>query len=150
MAALERRQVDAAVLFGSAITAFLAHTPDAAILADTRTPEGLRAAFQVTDYPASCLLARREWLEANPQVAKNMAHAVLRASAWIREHSAEEVFARIPSPGDPAAELAAIRLAQPMYSADGRINKESAEGVLAILGLKSPKIDVLGTFVNPD
>src|SRR5580692_4973343 len=57
MAALDRNQVDAAVLFGSAITTFLARKSDAVILADTRTVEGLRAAFQVTDYPASCLLA---------------------------------------------------------------------------------------------
>ncbi len=148
MAALERGQVDAAVLFGSAITAYLARKPDAVILADTRTPAGLLAAFQVTDYPASCLLARREWLDANRGSATKMAKAVLRAMAWIREHSAEEVLAKVPSPGDPASELAAIRLAQPMYSVDGRINKESAEKVRTIIDLKSPKVDVLNTFWN--
>jgi len=35
MAALDHGQVDAAVLFGSAITAYLARKPDAVILADT-------------------------------------------------------------------------------------------------------------------
>jgi NitT/TauT family transport system substrate-binding protein len=149
MAALEHRQVDAAVLFGSAITAFLARNPDAVILADTRTPDGLRAAFQVDDYPASCLLAKREWLDANPLQAKKMARAVLRSLAWIRAHSAEEVLARVPSPGDSVAELAAIRLAQPMYSVDGRINKESAEAVRTVMGLKWSKVDVLSTFMTP-
>jgi NitT/TauT family transport system substrate-binding protein len=148
MAALEHGQVDAAVLFGSAITAYLARRPDAVILADTRTAEGLQSAFQVTDYPASCLLAQRSWLEANPDSAKKMARAVLRAMAWIREHSAEEILARVPSAGDPAAELAAIRLAKPMYSVDGRISKESAEVVRAIVGLKSANIDVMRTFLN--
>jgi len=148
MAALERGQVDAAVLFGSAITAYLARKPDAVVLADTRTAEGLRAAFQVDDYPASCLLARREWLDANRGSAARMARAVRRSLAWIREHSAEDVLARVPSPGDPASELAAIRLAQPMYSVDGQINKEKAEAVRAIIGLKSSKIDVLSTFLN--
>ena len=148
MAALEHGQVDAAVLFGSAIPAYLARKPDAVILADTRTPEGLQAAFQVTDYPASCLLARREWLERNPDAAKRMARAVRRSLAWIREHSAEEVLAKVPSPGDRAAELAAIRLAQPMYSVDGRISKESAEAVREIIGLKSANIDILRTFSN--
>jgi NitT/TauT family transport system substrate-binding protein len=148
MAALDRRQVDAAVLFGSAITAYLARKPDAVVLADTRTPEGLLKAFQVTDYPASCLLARREWLDANRDSAKRMSRAVLHAMAWIREHSAEEVLAKVPAPGDPASELAAIRLAQPMYSVDGRINKDSAEAVRTIIGLKSPKVDVSGTFLN--
>jgi NitT/TauT family transport system substrate-binding protein len=148
MAALERGQVDAAVLFGSAITAYLARKPEAVVLADTRTPEGLRAAFQVDDYPASCLLARREWLDANRDSAARMARAVRRSLAWIREHSAEEVLARVPSPGDPASELAAIRLAQPMYSVDGRINKEKAETVRSIIGLKSSRVDVLSTFLN--
>lgn len=148
MAALEHGQVDAAVLFGSAIPAYLARKPDAAILADTRTPEGLRAAFQVDDYPASCLLAQRSWLEANPEARKKMTRAVLRAMAWLREHSAEEILARVPSAGDRAVELAAIRLAKPMYSADGRINKESAEAVRAIVGLS--RVDVLRTVLNPD
>jgi NitT/TauT family transport system substrate-binding protein len=148
MSALEHGQVDAAVLFGSAITAYLSRNPDAAILADTRTPAGLRAAFQVDDYPASCLLARREWLDANPQSAKKMARAVLRSLAWIREHSAEEILARVPSPGDAASEIAAIRLAQPMYSVDGRISKESAEAVRTVMGLPSSKVDLSSTFTN--
>jgi NitT/TauT family transport system substrate-binding protein len=151
VAALEHHQVDAGVLFGTAITSYLARTPDAVVLADTRTIEGLRAVFHVDDYPASCLLARREWLDANPDAARKMARAVLRSLGWIRAHSAEEVLAKIPQEariGDSAMELAAIRLAQPIYSIDGRINKESAEGVLAILGLKSPTVDVANTFVN--
>jgi NitT/TauT family transport system substrate-binding protein len=148
LAALEHGQVDAAVLFGSAITTFLARNPGAVILADTRTPQGLRTAFQVDNYPASCLLARREWLDKNPESAKKIARAVLRALAWIREHSAEEVLARVPSPGDPASELAAIRLAQPMYSVDGRINKEGAEAVRTVGGPKWSKVDVLSTFLN--
>jgi NitT/TauT family transport system substrate-binding protein len=148
MAALERGQVDAAVLFGGAIPAYLTRKPDAAILADTRTPEGLRAAFQVDDYPASCLLARREWLDANRDSAKKMSLAVLKALVWIRDHSPEEILAKVPSPGDPAAELAAIRMAKPMYSVNGRINKESAESVRTILN--SPKMDVSSTFSNPD
>jgi NitT/TauT family transport system substrate-binding protein len=148
MSALEHGQVDAAVLFGSAITAYLSRNPGAAILADTRTLAGLRAAFQVDDYPASCLLARREWLDANPQSAKKMARAVLRSLAWIREHSAEEILARVPSSGDKAAEIAAIRLAKPMYSVDGRISKESAEAVRTVMGPPSSKVDVLNTFTN--
>jgi NitT/TauT family transport system substrate-binding protein len=152
VAALEYGRVDAGVLFGTAIPAYLARKPEAVVLADTRTLEGLRAVFQVDDYPASCLLARREWLDSHQDTAKRMAQAVLRSLAWIREHSAEEVLARIPAEsrtGDAATEIAAIRLAQPIYSVDGRINKESAEGVLAILGLNLPKSAVLSTFVNP-
>lgn len=148
MAALERGQVDAAVLFGSAITSYLSRKPDAAILADTRTPAGLLAAFQVTDYPASCLLAKREWLDTHRDQAAKMSKAVIRSIAWIKGHSAEEVLAKIPSPGDPTSEIAAIRLAQPMYSVDGRISNESAEAVRAVLNIEAPKIDISKTFLN--
>ena len=56
-------QVAAAMLFGSAITAYQARQPDAAILADSRSPEGLKAVFGVDDYPASSFLATAAWLE---------------------------------------------------------------------------------------
>jgi NitT/TauT family transport system substrate-binding protein len=151
VAALEHRQVDAGVLFGTAITSYLARKPDAVVLADTRTLEGLRAVFHVDDYPASCLLARREWLDGNRESARRIAKAVRRSLVWIREHTAEEVLAQIPAEArmsDSASEIAAIRMAQPIYSVDGRINKESAEAVRTILGLKSAHIDVLRTFVN--
>jgi NitT/TauT family transport system substrate-binding protein len=148
MAAVEHGQVDAAILFGSAITALQARRPDVVLLADTRTPEGLRAVFGVDDYPASCLLARGDWLRANPEVARKMVRATLRSLAWIREHSAEEILARIPKQnqvGDPAAEIAAIKMAKPMYSVDGRISAESAEAVRRVRG---EKVDLAKTYTN--
>lgn len=143
VAALERDQVAAAVLFGSAITTYQARHHDAVILADTRTPEGLRALFGVSDYPASCLLARAEWLHQNPDAARRLSQAVLRALAWIREHSPEEIYARVPAEarvGDAAAEIEAIRLAKPMYSLDGRIRAESAEAVRQVLAGSIEKV----------
>jgi len=148
MASVEHGQVDAAILFGSAITALQARRPDAVLLADTRTPEGLRAVFGVDDYPASCLLARATWLRANPDVARKMVRATLRSLAWIREHSAEEILARLPGEneaGDRAAELAAIRMAKPMYSIDGRISPDSAEAVRRVRG---EKVDLAKTYTN--
>ena len=145
IAALEHGQVDAAVMFGTTIAQYLERHPDAVILADTRTYAGLQAAFQVDDYPASCLLANRKWLEKNPDTARKMARAVRKALVWLRTHSAEEILAKVPDPGDREAELAAIRLAQPMYSGDGLINKESAQVVAAV---KGSKVDVLSTFLN--
>lgn len=156
VAAVERGQVDAGTLFGSAVTALEVRRADAVILADTRTPEGLRAVFGVDDYPASCLLARGDYLRTNPAAARAMARAVLRALAWIREHPAEEILARVPAEsrvGDPAAELAAIRLAKPMYSVDGRIRPESAEAVRRMLAgsldrVKNARIDLSRTYTN--
>jgi len=156
VAAVERGQVDAATLFGSAVTALESRRPDLLILADTRTPEGLRAVFGVDDYPASSLLARGEWLRAHPDTARRMARAVLRSLAWISEHSPEDILAQIPSEsraGDPAAEIAAIKLAKPMYSVDGRIRPESAAAVRDVLAgsldrVRETKIDLARTYTN--
>jgi NitT/TauT family transport system substrate-binding protein len=155
-AAIEHAQVDAAILFGSAVTTLESRRPDALILVDTRTAGGLREVFGVDDYPASCVLARGDWLRRNPDTARKMARAILRSLAWIRAHSAEEILARVPAEfrvGDPAAELAAIRLAKPMYSIDGRISAESAEAVRKVLAgslerVRDAGIDLAKTYSN--
>jgi NitT/TauT family transport system substrate-binding protein len=156
VAAVEHEQVDAATLFGSAITALTSRRPDTLILADTRTPEGLRAVFGVDDYPASCLLARGEWLKTHPDTARRIARAVLRSLAWIRGHSPEEILAQIPPEsraGDTAAEIAAIKFAKPMYSVDGRIRPDSAEAVRKVLAgsmdrARDARIDLARTYTN--
>ena len=151
IAALEHGQVDAAVLFGSAITE--AQGPSLTILADSRTPDGLRAFFGVDDYPASCLIARGEWLRANPDAARRIARAVVRSLAWIRDHTAEQILAQIPAEfqvGNPAAELEAIRIAKQMYSIDGRIKPESAEAVRRVLQESGTQatFDLQQTYTN--
>lgn len=149
--AVEHGQVDAAILFGSAITALQQRKPDVKILADTRTPEGLRAIFGVEDYPASCLLAREEWLSKNPDAARKIARATLKSLTWIREHYPEEILAKMPAEfrvGDQTAEIEAIKMAKPMYSVDGKISRESAEAVRRVLGAKYANVDLAKTYTN--
>lgn len=156
MASLEHQQVDAAMLFGSAITALQSRRPDFVLLVDTRTQDGLRKVFGVENYPASCLLARADWLKANPEAARRMASAVLKSLAWIREHSPEEILAQVPAEfrvGDSAAELEAIRLAKPLYSLDGRIEASSAQAVRGVLAesldrVRDANIDLSKTYTN--
>jgi NitT/TauT family transport system substrate-binding protein len=156
VAAVEHQQVDAAMLFGSAITALEARRSDLIVLADTRTPEGLRAVFGVDDYPASSLVAKEAWLKAKPDAARRVSRAVVRSLSWLREHSPEEIFAKVPAEfrvGDPAAEIAAIKLAIPMYSSDGRISPESAEAVRQVLAgsleqVRNARIDLPRTYTN--
>ena len=47
--------------------------------------------------------------------------------------------------GRSAAEIAAIKLAKPMYSIDGRISPESAEAVRRVRG---EKVDLGKTYTN--
>jgi NitT/TauT family transport system substrate-binding protein len=153
-AALEQGQVDAAVLFGSAITA--EQDRGGHILADARTKEGVRLLLGTDDYPASSLLARSEWLAENPEKARRISRAVLKSLAWIRDHSPEEILAKVPSEfrvGNPEAELEAIRMAKPMYSTDGRVNTESAQAVRRVLSeslekVRRADIDLSKTFTN--
>jgi NitT/TauT family transport system substrate-binding protein len=153
-AALEQGQVDAAVLFGSAITA--EEGRGGRILADVRTKEGVRSLLGAEDYPASSLLARSEWLAQNPETARRVSRAVLKSLAWIRDHSPEEILAKVPSEfrvGDPQVELEAIRMAKPMYSIDGRVNMESAQAVRRVLSeslesVRRADIDLSKTFTN--
>jgi NitT/TauT family transport system substrate-binding protein len=154
VAALEHKQVDAAVLFGSAITE--SQRGDVTILADSRSPEGLRAVFGVDDYPASCLLARADWLQANPAAARGIARAILHSLTWIREHSPEEILARVPlesRSANSSSEIEAIRLAKQMYSVDGRIRAESAQVVRRVLAesvesVREAGIDLSRTYTN--
>jgi NitT/TauT family transport system substrate-binding protein len=156
VASFAHGQVDAAVLFGSAITEAQSRFTDIVLIADSRTASGLRDIFGVDDYPASCLLARREWLDANPTAARGIVRAILRSLAWIREHSPEEILARVPAEsrsGEVSAELGAIRIAKQMYSSDGRINPESAEAVRRVLAesvdaVRGAKIDLAKTYTN--
>ena len=153
-AALEQGQVDAAVLFGSAITA--EEGRGGRMLADARTREGVRALLGTEDYPASSLIARSEWLAQNPDTARRVSRAVLKSLAWIRDHSPEEILAKVPSEfrvGDTKVELEAIRMAKPMYSTDGRVTMESAEAVRRVLSesldsVRKANIDLSKTFTN--
>jgi NitT/TauT family transport system substrate-binding protein len=153
-AALEQGQVDAAVLFGSAITA--EEGRGARMLADVRTKEGARLLLGAEDYPASSLLARSEWLAQNPETARRVSRAVLKSLAWIRDHSPEEILAKVPSEfrvGEPQVELEAIRMAKPMYSIDGRVNMGSAQAVRTVLSeslesVRNADIDLSKTFTN--
>jgi NitT/TauT family transport system substrate-binding protein len=153
-AALEQGQVDAAVLFGSAITA--EEGRGGRTLADSRTKEGVRALLGAEDYPASSLIARSEWLAQNPDTARRASRAVLKSLAWIRDHSPEEILAKVPSEfrvGDTKVELEAIRMAKPMYSNDGRVTMESAEAVRRVLSeslesVRKSNIDLSKTFTN--
>jgi NitT/TauT family transport system substrate-binding protein len=153
-AALEQGQVDAAVLFGSAITA--EEGRGGRMLADARTRDGVRALLGTEDYPASSLIARSEWLAQNPDTARRLSRAVLKSLAWIRDHSPEEILAKVPSEfrvGDTKVELAAIRMAKPMYSIDGRVTMENAEAVRRVLSesldsVRKANIDLSKTFTN--
>lgn len=155
-AAIERGHVDAAVLTGSAITVLQRRFPKLTVLADTRTAEGVRMLLGNDVYPAYGLLATADWLQKNPTTARDVASAVNKATAWMREHSPKEIRARMPAryrSADAEADLEALRAAIPMLSSDGTISTHSAETVRQALALSVDKvrtlpIDLSQTYAN--
>ena len=155
-AALERGNVHAAVLAGSAATLAQRRIPKLTILADARTPEGTKLLFGAEEYPAHNLLAPTQWLRDNPAIARKLVSAVKKAVVWMREHTPEDIRARIPaerrSP-DVEADLEALRATIPMLSPDGLISAQGADTVRKALALSVEKvriatIDVSQTYTN--
>jgi NitT/TauT family transport system substrate-binding protein len=122
IAALEHGKVDAAVLVAATLGTFERRYPKLKLLADTRTEEGTKQLFGESKFPYACLIARGEWLQADPETARRFARAVKKAMQWIGSQPAEQVRATIPETlrmPDPDADLSSIRLFQQIMTPDG-------------------------------
>jgi len=142
VAALEHRHVDAAVLLGSAISAFEQRWPEAGYLADTRTASGAREVFGAEGFPSLSLLARDTWLRDNGETAQRLVRAVKGGMRWVHDHDAEEVRQMIPPESRmiAATDLRAIRHAQQAISSDGLMPPGSARLIAAFLSVADPTI----------
>jgi NitT/TauT family transport system substrate-binding protein len=76
MAMLERGSVGAAVLSDPVMTMFSRRHPDAPILADVRTAQGVREVYGTETYVCAVLMSRGSWLQSNPDLARRLARAV--------------------------------------------------------------------------
>jgi NitT/TauT family transport system substrate-binding protein len=156
VAAVEHDQVDAAVVVSNAITVLIRRHPNLAVLADTRTPEGLRAALGVETFPSAVLAAQENWLRANSDTTRRFVRAVRKGMQWVREHTAEEVRAemteteRMP---EVEADLQAIRQLQQSMLPDGAMPAGGPEILRKVLEVSSSKIraaqiDLTKIFTN--
>ncbi|WP_198409640.1 ABC transporter substrate-binding protein [Limnochorda pilosa] len=141
IAAVERGRVDAAVMLDPAVT-LLQRKGGIRILSDTRS-EADTVAVYGGPYPAGVLYTTPEWLKANGQTARAMARAMVRVLAWIQDHSAEEIMARMPREfyeNDPDLYLAALKNSLPMYSPDGVMDARGPQNALKTLALSDPAV----------
>ena len=156
VSAIERSKVDAGVLYEPGVTRLMHRAPDAAILADTRTAEGVRSIFGVESYPSSVLYAKDSWLDQNRDAARRLVRAMVRTLRWIQEHSAPEVAEKMPPEfrgDDPAIYVEALRNSMRIFSPDGVMDAHGAEAVRKVLAVSSEKvrntrIDISKTFTN--
>jgi NitT/TauT family transport system substrate-binding protein len=156
VAALERSTVDAGVLFEPGVTELTHRTRKAVVLADTRTPEGVRSLYGTSDFPSAVLYATGSWLHNHPDVARRLTRAILRTLTWIAEHSPEQIADRMPADfqgTDPTLYVEALRHSIPMFSSDGLMTVQGAEAVRKVLALSSDKVrhanvDLSQTYTN--
>jgi NitT/TauT family transport system substrate-binding protein len=155
VAALEHQQVDAAVLLGSAISAFEERWPGSGFLADTRTASGARDVFGAEGFPSLSLLARDNWIRDNEDTVQRLVRAVKNGRRWVHDHDPEEVRQMIPpeSRMTAAADLRAIRHAQEALSSDGLMPPGSAEQIATFLSvsdgrIRTASVDLSTTYTN--
>jgi NitT/TauT family transport system substrate-binding protein len=156
VAAIENSKVDAGVLFEPGVTFLLRRAPQARILVDTRTQEGVRDIFESAEYPSAVLYAKSEWLSENREAAQRMARAMLQTLRWIQDHKPAEIAERMPAAfrqEEPAAYTEALERSHAMYSRDGVMRREAAEAVKRVLSLSIEKVrradvDVSTTYTN--
>jgi len=117
-AAIEGGKVDAAVVLATTLERVRQRYPDVRVLAETFSVRGSQEAFGFSRYPGMALMARDEWLKANHDTAQKVSDVFGQAVDWLLTHTPEQVAQELGA----AADLAALRLHLPRYSASGVID----------------------------
>ncbi|HYG08142.1 MAG TPA: ABC transporter substrate-binding protein [Stenotrophomonas sp.] len=154
VAALEQGKVDLLVNYDPAATLIEARG-SGRILIDARGEAGAAQVFG-GPYPTSVLLARRSFLEQNPDIAQRIAGAQLRALRYIARTPATEIAAALPDryvSGDRALYARAIENVKPIYSQTGRFEHSDLTTPLAVMRLFDPvvaaaRVDLEKTYTN--
>lgn len=156
IAAMEHGKVSVAILNTSVLNALQKRSPGIRVLVDPRTASECQRIFGVDAVPSHCLMATSTWIERNPEMARGMAHAMVKTMRWIREHPPEEVRALLPErlrTTDADADLDTIRFVAQALSMDGRMPPEGPTTVRRLYTLPSEQqmggaADLAGSFTN--
>ena len=156
VAALEHGSVAAAMVNSSEFQVLRGRHADLRILFNVIGPEGSRRLCGSEICPTTVLAARQLWLDHNANTARKLARAIQRTISWIQQHSPEQVRDRMPETYrmEPAeADLAALKLTIPGFSADGHMTSEASETVRrwvleAYYDEEITKLDLLRTYNN--
>jgi NitT/TauT family transport system substrate-binding protein len=154
VAAMKKGEIDAISNLDPVMTR-LEHDGDVVAVADTRTAEGMKK-YYGGDYAASCIYSTQTFLDKNPNTARAVARAIVRALHFAKKSSVDEVLAAIPAEyyaGDKDIYKAALAKSIEGYSPDGKFSLEGAENVYKVLKLFEPSVmsasvDVSKTFDN--
>lgn len=157
VAAVENSQVDAAVMLEPDITVLNKRVGSPLpLLGDLRTRDQIKTLYGSDTWPSSCLYAKTEWLEKNPEKAKKLATAIAKTLQWVQNHSGEEIAAKMPEAyagGDRAQYAKVIEELKLTLSKDGRFSEAGVNAVLDTQRVANPevgdkKIDLSQTYTN--
>ena len=152
--AVEAGKVDAAVV-GAAMIVLQRRVPQLQVLAETFSRDGVRESLGVDEYPGAALLAKVEWLRDNGDTSRRLARAIVRSLRYIESHQPTELLERLPAAyrTDPDIDLACMKAFAPLFSADGRLDARTADGVKRVLSVslenvRVANIDLAQTYTN--
>ena len=154
IAAARRGEIDALVSVDPVIN-LLESENTIKIVADTRTMEGTQQVYGGI-YPAAVLYLTPGYADSNPKTVQSLVNAFVRGLRWIASHPAEDIAKALPPEyalGNMDLFIRSIRSSIPMYSADGRISRESAETAYKVLrefdqSVRDSKIDLAATYTD--
>ncbi len=156
LAALEQGKVDAWSGTDPGVTRYRRRHPEAVILADARTADGLEQSTGSREHAGAVLYSTAEWLERNATTARRLARAIQQALQWIHGHTAEQIAQQVPATflsGDREAYVQAVRNSKEMYSLDGRMTLEAASSVyralaVSVESVRTAQFDLSRTYTN--
>lgn len=103
------------------------------ILADTTQSDQCEKYLGSSDFPAEMICTTTEYAKENPEVCQKVVNAIVKAQAWISEHSDDEVATSLkPSFGDLDEEIISeeIGWVRDKFSSDGMISEDGEKAVV--------------------
>ena len=143
VAAVERNQVAASVLYDPALTAVLTKHPGLTVLGDARDPAKAQQVFGADSYPSMTLYAKTTWLDQHADTARKLATAIRKADQYLHSASVDEITASLSKEtvGPDVAQFKQVLAATiPYISTNGTIDAKGAEAVATVLGQTDPAI----------
>src|SRR5579859_286756 len=130
---------------------------DGTVIYDTRTEQGTREVFGGA-WPAGGFYVSTEFLQQNPKTAQALARVGVATLRYIKDHTAEEVAAKLPAQlfypdGDQAGFAKILGANVKMFSTDGKMPSDGPMNVLDTLKAADmqtdwSKVDLSKTFTN--
>lgn len=154
LAAVRSGQIDALCNPDPVMTQ-LEQSGELRIVADARSLKGNLELFGGS-MPSSCLLGSVEFIARNPATCQALAHALVRALAWLQHAGPGDVLKALPDAylgPDRGLFLAAFHRCREAWSPDGMMPEDGPRTALQALAgfddsLRAEKIELPKTFTN--